>query len=153
MHTRLDFDFSACKQLRVVHITFTFRCIFCYAVGQGRQSLWELSVGALSRIPAGGLTDIHFELRLVPSPSLRSSEQSTASQNISALCDLRWHLLEGVLDRQPQLKSIDVRLVYDGPRLSSSQMALIEAKLSPRLRHTVRFCSDYEDFPLMTSVT
>lgn len=135
----------ATPNTHLVSTLLFFDCLFSLLNEQRRQTLWTLALAAFSRAPHGTITTLRIQMHLVPYASLHAKDRSTASQSIGALRDLRWDLLDDVLDKHPQLQSIEIWLVYDGPRLTSSQIALVQGRLSIRLRQAVRFHSRYEE--------
>ena len=138
---RLEFKIAHDQHLKTMHVALWVNCSFTLLIGRGRDKLWDICVRAMSHSHIVPLHRIRLVINLIPNATLHAGGRSTASQSIGALRALQWSLLDGILDQQRDLSAIEVQLVYDGPRLTSSQMSLIIAKLSPRLSTIVEFCS------------
>lgn len=144
-NARLDLDLSHCTELHTAYIALWLDCTITLLNQQRSEALWGLHIGALSRVPPGALREVDFRIHIVPNSNLRAHGSCIASQSITAIRDVKWSLLDTVLDKHPLLRTIQVHFVYDGPRLTPMQMFLIQSRLSPRLKSSIRFSSAYPE--------
>lgn len=103
------------------------------------EAIWGAALGVLLSVVHGALHCIRVRIHLDQNPVLFLAGNRLHSNAIGTFRRIQWNLLEGIVAKHPQLRTIDIQVVYDGPRLAPSDTTLIEEGVSSKLMKVVRF--------------